>query len=82
VEDKLAVLADFLLEIAAHQRAARDLLWQVGYTDQKYEEALTEARKKLAELQSVQAFRKQADSVQIEPLLEDVKTSLLDPLRG
>jgi hypothetical protein len=82
VEDRLTVLADFLLEIAVHQRAMKDLIWQSGYSNQKYEEALTDARAKLGALPSVQAFRKQAGSTQLEPLLADVKTSLADPFGG
>ncbi|MGA2150529.1 MAG: hypothetical protein ABSH49_36895 [Bryobacteraceae bacterium] len=82
MEDKLAVLAEFLLDIASHQMAVRNLIWQSGYTDQQYEQALTDAKAKLDALSSVQEFRAQDDSSQLEPLLTAVKTSLRDPFGG
>ncbi len=82
MEDRLGVLVDFLLEIAAHQRAARNLLWQSGYSNPLYDQALTEAKAELDALPAVQTFRSQGDSGRIEPLLAAMKTSLAAPFGG
>ena len=82
MEKDLVQLAEFVLHVAAHQMATRHLLWEHGYTDQQYEQALTEARAKLNLLPTVRGFRESGGSSILEPLLVDVKTTLDQPLAG
>ena len=82
MDNDLAQLAAFVLDVAAHQMATRRLLWEQGYTNQQYEQALTEAWKELNLLPTVRDFRKADGSSALGPLLADVKTSLGRRLGG